>query len=141
MCNPSKKTIKRIEQMLETRCKKVQKFEQHYQGSTTANYMNREPTEPGFQGVLQIRGRGQFLGVKLTKSEKMKANTHMAGFIFVRLSRFGGSWNERNQSDFRFGSVHGYCAVKRTKKSIHGRNGCVLRKVSDVCRSDKPDND
>lgn len=28
MCNPSKKTIKRIEQMLETRCKKVQKFEQ-----------------------------------------------------------------------------------------------------------------
>lgn len=31
--------------------------------------------------------------------------------------------------------------VKRTKKSIHGRNGCVLRKVSDVCRSDKPDND
>lgn len=100
MCNPSKKTIKRIEQMLESRCKKVKKFEQRYQGSTTANYMNKEPTEPGFQGVLQIHGRGQFLGVELIKSEKMKANTRMAGSIFVRLSRFGGSWNE-NKLQFR----------------------------------------
>ena len=83
MCNPSKKTIKRIEQMLETRCKKVQKFEQHYKGSTTANYMNREPTEPGFQGVLQIRGRGQFLGVELTKSEKMKGE-YTYGWFYIR---------------------------------------------------------
>ena len=83
MCNPSKKTIKRIEQMLETRCKKVQKFEQHYQGSTTANYINKEPTVEGSSLVWNSR-----------KSEKMKANTHMACSIFVRQSRFGGSWNE-----------------------------------------------
>lgn len=81
MCNPSKKTIKRIEQMLETRCKKVQKFEQHYQGSTTANYMNKDPTEPGFQGVLQIRGRGQFLGVELTKKRE---DTYTYGWFLIR---------------------------------------------------------
>lgn len=48
MCNPSKKTIKRIERMLESRCKKIKKFEPSRQNSTTANYMKKEPTEPGF---------------------------------------------------------------------------------------------
>ena len=38
MCNPSKKTIKRIERMLESRCKKIKKFEPSRQNSTTANY-------------------------------------------------------------------------------------------------------
>ena len=57
MCNPSKKTIKRIERMLVNRCKKIKKFEQVYQGSTTANYMNKEPTEPGFQGVELTKKR------------------------------------------------------------------------------------
>lgn len=70
MCNPSKKTIKKIMRMLEDRCKKVKKFEQVHQSSTTTNYMNKEPTEPGFQGVLQIRGRGQFIGVELTKKRE-----------------------------------------------------------------------
>ena len=83
MCNPSKKTIKRIERMLEARCKKVQKFEQRYQGSTTANYMNKEPTEPGFQGVLQIRGRGQFLGVELTKKREDKSE-YTYGWFYIR---------------------------------------------------------
>ena len=83
MCNPSKKTIKRIEQMLETRCKKVQNFEQHYQGSTTANYMNKEPTEPGFQGVLQIRGRGQFLGVELTNKREDEGE-YTYGWFYIR---------------------------------------------------------
>lgn len=81
MCNPSKKTIKRIERMLENRCKKIKKFEQHYQGSTTANYMNKEPTEPGFQGVLQIRGRGQFLGVELTKKRE---DEYTYGWFYIR---------------------------------------------------------
>ena len=77
MCNPSKKTIKKIMRMLEDRCKKVKKFEQVHQSSTTTNYMNKEPTEPGFQGVLQIRGRGQFIGVELIKKRE---DTHTAGF-------------------------------------------------------------
>lgn len=45
--------------------------------------MNRELTEPGFQGVLQIRGRGQFLGVELTKSEKMKGE-YTYGWFYIR---------------------------------------------------------
>ena len=81
MCNPSKKTIKRIERMLVNRCKKIKKFEQVYQGSTTANYMNKEPTEPGFQGVLQIRGRGQFLGVELTKKRE---DEYTYGWFYIR---------------------------------------------------------
>lgn len=83
MCNPSKKTIKRIEQMLESRCKKVKKFEQRYQGSTTANYMNKEPTESGFQGVLQIRGRGQFLGVELIKKREDEGE-YTYGWFYIR---------------------------------------------------------
>ncbi len=83
MCNPSKKTIKRIEQMLESRCKKVKKFEQRYQSSTTANYMNKEPTEPGFQGVLQIRGRGQFLGVELIKKREDEGE-YTYGWFYIR---------------------------------------------------------
>lgn len=69
--------------MLETRCKKVQKFEQRYQGSITANYMNKEPTEQGFQGVLQIRGRGQFLGVELTKKREDKGK-YTYGWFYIR---------------------------------------------------------
>jgi adenosylmethionine-8-amino-7-oxononanoate aminotransferase len=81
MCNPSKKTIKKIMRMLEDRCKKVKKFEQVHQSSTTTNYMNKEPTEPGFQGVLQIRGRGQFIGVELTKKRE---DTYTYGWFYIR---------------------------------------------------------
>ena len=81
MCNSSKKTIKKIMRMLEDRCKKVKKFEQVHQSSTTTNYMNKEPTEPGFQGVLQIRGRGQFIGVKLTKKRE---DTYTYGWFYIR---------------------------------------------------------
>lgn len=81
MCNPSKKTIKRIERMLESRCKKIKKFEPSRQNSTTANYMNKESTEPGFQGVLQIRGLGQFIGVELTKKRE---DTYTYGWFLIR---------------------------------------------------------
>lgn len=81
MCNPSKKMIKRIERMLESRCKKIKKFEPSRQNSTTANYMNKEPTEPGFQGVLQIRGLGQFIGVELTKKRE---DTYTYGWFLIR---------------------------------------------------------
>jgi hypothetical protein len=81
MCNPSKKTIKRIERMLESRCKKIKKFEPSRQNSTTANYMKKEPTEPGFQGVLQIRGLGQFIGVELTKKRE---DTYTYGWFYIR---------------------------------------------------------
>lgn len=81
MCNPSKKTIKKIMRMLEDRCKKVKKFEQVHQSSTTTNYMNKEPTEPGFQGVLQIRGRGQFIGVELIKKRE---DTYTYGWFLIR---------------------------------------------------------
>lgn len=81
MCNPSKKTIKKIERMLEDRCKKVKKFEQIHQSSTTTNYMNKEPTEPGFQGVLQIHGRGQLIGVELTKKRE---DVYAYGWFYIR---------------------------------------------------------
>ena len=81
MCNPSKKTIKRIVRMLENRCKMVKKFEPTRQNSTTANYMTKEPTEPGFQGVLQIRGLGQFIGVELTKKRE---DTYTYGWFYIR---------------------------------------------------------
>lgn len=81
MCNPSKKTIKKIMRMLKDRCKKVKKFEQVHQSSTTTNYMNKEPTEPGFQGVLQIHGRGQLIGVELTKKGE---DTYTYGWFYIR---------------------------------------------------------
>lgn len=81
MCNPSKKTIKKIERMLEDRCKKVKKFEQVHQSSTTTNYMNKEPTEPGFQGVLQIHGRGRLIGVELIKKRE---DTYTYGWFLIR---------------------------------------------------------
>ena len=81
MCNPSKKTIKKIIRKLEHRCKKLKKFEQVQQSSTTTNYMNKEATQPSFQGVLQIRGRGQFIGVELTKKRE---DTYTYGWFYIR---------------------------------------------------------
>lgn len=81
MCNPSKKTIKRIVRLLEDRSKTVKKFEPTRQSSTTANYINKEPTELGFQGVLQIRGHGQFIGVELTRKRE---DTYTYGWFYIR---------------------------------------------------------
>ena len=81
MCNPSKKTIKKIERMLEDRCKKVKKFEQVHQSSTTTNYMNKEPTEPGFQRVLHIHGPGRLIGVELIKKRE---DTYTYGWFLIR---------------------------------------------------------
>ena len=81
MCNPSKKTIKRIVRMLESRCKKIKRFEPTHQYSTTANYMNKDVTELGFQGVLQIHGRGEFIGVELMKKRE---DTYTYGWFLIR---------------------------------------------------------
>lgn len=81
MCNPSKKTIKKIERMLESRCKRVERFKKTRQNSTTANYINNEVTELGFQAVLQIRGCGEFIGVELTKKRE---DTYAYGWFLIR---------------------------------------------------------
>lgn len=81
MCNPSKKTIKKIERMLESRCKRVERFKKTRQSSTTANYINKEVTELGFQAVLQIRGCGEFIGVELMKKRE---DTYTYGWFLIR---------------------------------------------------------
>ena len=81
MCNPSKKTIKKIERMLERRCKRVERFKQTHQSATTANYINKEVTELGFQAVLQIRGMGVFIGVELMKKRE---DTYTYGWFLIR---------------------------------------------------------
>lgn len=77
MCNPSKKTIKKIE----SRCKRVERFKQTHQSSTTANYINKEVTELGFQAVLQIRGMGEFIDVELMKKRE---DTYTYGRFLIR---------------------------------------------------------
>lgn len=81
MCNLSKKTIKKIERMLESRCKRVERFKQTHQSTTTANYINKEVTELGFQAVLQIRGCGEFIGVELMKKQE---DTYTYGWFLIR---------------------------------------------------------
>ena len=81
MCNPSKKAIKKIERMLESKCKRVERFEPTHQYSTTANYINKEVTELGFQAVLQIRGMGEFIGVELVKKRE---DTYTYGWFLIR---------------------------------------------------------
>lgn len=67
--------------MLESKCKRVERFKPTHQYSTTANYINKEVTELGFQAVLQIRGMGEFIGVELVKKRE---DTYTYGWFLIR---------------------------------------------------------
>jgi hypothetical protein len=63
MCNPSKKTIKKIDRMLESRCKEHRTF-----GNALKMYIFRNPTEIGLDYVTFCGKAGYFIGVSLEKS-------------------------------------------------------------------------
>lgn len=58
MCNPSKKTIKKIDRMLESRCKEHRTF-----GNALKMYIFRNPTEIGLDYVTFCGKAGYFIGV------------------------------------------------------------------------------
>lgn len=60
MCNPSKKTIKKIDRMLESRCKEHRTF-----GNALKMYIFRNPTEIGLNYVTFHSKDGYFIGVSL----------------------------------------------------------------------------
>ena len=63
MCNPSKKTIKKIDRMLESRCKEHRTF-----GNALKMYIFRNPTEIGLDYVTFCGKAGYFIGVSLEES-------------------------------------------------------------------------
>lgn len=63
MCNPSKKTIKKIDRMLENRCKEHRTF-----GNALKMYIFRNPTEIGLDYVTFCGKAGYFIGVSLEES-------------------------------------------------------------------------
>lgn len=65
MCNPSKKTIKKIDRMLESRCKESQDFSNDQK---LKRYLFRKPTEDGFQYATFLGKAGYFIGVSLDES-------------------------------------------------------------------------
>lgn len=81
MCNPSKKTIKKIERMLASRCKRVEKFKQVRQSSTTASYICKNPLDFGLQGVNQVRGQGQFIATELVKK---RGDIYKYNWFYIR---------------------------------------------------------
>ena len=60
MCNPSKKTIKKIDKILESRCKEHREFE-----NALKMYIFRNPTEIGLNYVTFCVKAGYFIGVSL----------------------------------------------------------------------------
>ena len=65
MCNPSKKTIKKIDRMLESRCKEHRTF-----GDALKMYIFRNPTEIGLDYVTFRSKDGYFIGVSLDESDE-----------------------------------------------------------------------
>lgn len=65
MCNPSKKTIKKIDRMLESRCKEHRTFE-----DALKMYIFRNPTEIGLDYVTFRSKDGYFIGVSLDESDE-----------------------------------------------------------------------
>lgn len=63
MCNPSKKTIKRIDRILQSRCKEHRTF-----GKALKMYTFRNTTEIGLDYVTFYGKSGRFLGVSLEES-------------------------------------------------------------------------
>ena len=63
MCNPSKKTIKRVKTLLSTRCYRTVKTD------SSIVYLFRNPIEQGLQNVVYISRRGLFLATELTKAD------------------------------------------------------------------------
>lgn len=63
MCNPSKKTIKKIDKILESRCKEHREF-----GNALKMYIFRNPTEVGLDYVTFCGKDGYFIGVSLEES-------------------------------------------------------------------------
>lgn len=81
MCNPSKKTIKKIERVLESRCIRVERFKKTRQSSTTASYVSRNPLDFGFQGANYVHGRGQFIGTELVKK---RGDIYKYNWFYIR---------------------------------------------------------
>lgn len=65
MCNPSKKTIKKIDRMLESRCKEHRTF-----GDALKMYIFRNPTEIGLDYATFRSKDGYFIGVSLDESDE-----------------------------------------------------------------------
>lgn len=65
MCNPSKKTIKRIDRILGSKCKEKRDFSN---GQKQRQYIFRKPTEDGFQYAMLLGKAGYFVGVSLEQS-------------------------------------------------------------------------
>ncbi len=63
MCNPSKKTIKRVKTLLAARCYRTVKTD------SSIVYLFRNPLEQGLQNVVYISRRGLFLATELTKAD------------------------------------------------------------------------
>lgn len=63
MCNPSKKTIKRIDRILQGKCKEHRMF-----GDALKMYIFRNPTEIGLDYVTFRSKDGYFIGVSLDEA-------------------------------------------------------------------------
>lgn len=63
MCNPSKKTIKRVKTVLTARCVRTVKTD------SSIVYLFRNPIEQGLQNVVYISRKGLFLATELTKTD------------------------------------------------------------------------
>lgn len=65
MCNPSKKTIKRIDRILESKCKECRQFKTDQKQK---QYLFRKATDTGFQYAMLLGRAGYFVGVSLDES-------------------------------------------------------------------------
>lgn len=73
MCNPSKKTIKRIVRMLESRCKKDEAFEiGKYKSVTARVFTFKKPVETGFQKAIAFVPTQSIMGFSLDESGEYK---------------------------------------------------------------------
>lgn len=63
MCNPSKKTIKRVKTVLTARCARTVKTD------SSIVYLFRNQIEQGLQNVVYISRKGLFLATELTKTD------------------------------------------------------------------------
>ncbi len=63
MCNPSKKTIKRVKTVLTARCHRTVKTD------SSIVYWFRNPIEQGLQNVVYISRKGLFIATELTKAD------------------------------------------------------------------------
>lgn len=63
MCNPSKKTIKRVKTVLTARCTRTVKAD------SSIVYLFRNPIEQGLQNVVYISRKGLFIATELTKAD------------------------------------------------------------------------